>query len=905
MGLPSFPGAVPGVTTISGLRPLPGLDGAASEDELIPRSLRALVLAALTLAIASGVASAQTLRNIQLLDQWNEYPQTGGNTNNAYSSCWSYIHQDGREYAVIGTYNGTAIYNVTDPVNSYRVGFIPGRSSVWREMKSYRNWIYVVTEAWGTAGIAPGIQIIRMTDPEAPVLVATYAPPSFQTSHTVSIDTTRALLICNGTRYWQVCSPTVCGYAAGMRILSLANPEAPVEVGWWPGGTLPVAQINYVHDSVPIGNRLYASSIYYGIQRVLDFTTPSAPTQISAWTYPGGFSHNAWPDATGNVLYVTDEVNGQPLKIFDITNPAAPTMANRITSNPQAIVHNAHVKGNELYLANYTEGIRILDITDPLHPAEFAWADSWPGVSGYFNGVWEVCPYFPSGTVIASDRTTGLYVYRPIRSNHGVLRVKVVSQATGTPVAGAMVTLTSQGDSLTTTDDGIVQFAPNAGAHTVVVKKFHYQGAPIGTTVTAGGRDTFTVAIPALDLAGTLRETGTLDPLVEAEVEIDHHPAIGFTNAAGQYVVPGIPEDHYMVHVRAPGHIPLTLHTDLAASDPTADFVLMPAASWDAMETASGWTTSRTPGLAIQAGQWTRTEPMGTGAVSPGLGLRTLPGRSDSRGAASSIEASLPGARVEHDDHDREVVQEGGAVQPEYDRTPAPGNTCWVTGQGIDPLDTNQADVDSGAVTLTSPTFDVSSMTEPMVAYWRWFYGNTPPFDWLATQISNDNGASWTTVDTTRGIQNSWEEATIRVEDYVVPTAQMKVRFIAADWDVNSLVEAAIDDFAYYDAATPQTGAPMSGTPGRLAWRAPWPNPARGLVRLALELPRRGAVDVDVIDLAGRRVRALHRGSANAGLLVLRWEGLDEAGQRSPAGVYFVRARLEGKSVETRLVWVR
>ena len=43
------------------------------------------------------------------------------------------------------------------------------------------------------------------------------------------------------------------------------------------------------------------------------------PVELVSWTYPGAFTHNAWPDDSGDFLYVTDEVNGQPLKIFDIT----------------------------------------------------------------------------------------------------------------------------------------------------------------------------------------------------------------------------------------------------------------------------------------------------------------------------------------------------------------------------------------------------------------------------------------------------------------------------------------------------------------------------------------------------------------------------------------------------------
>src|SRR4029078_9243237 len=142
----------------------------------------------------------------------NEYPDPAPN-GNGYSACWSYIHGDGREYAILGVASGTAIYNVTNPSAPYRVGFVPGPFSIWREMKSYRNWIYIVTEGTGTG---QGLQIVRITHPEHPVLAATYTV-NFVRSHTVSIDTTRAILICNGTN-------DSTGNATGMRVLSIATP---------------------------------------------------------------------------------------------------------------------------------------------------------------------------------------------------------------------------------------------------------------------------------------------------------------------------------------------------------------------------------------------------------------------------------------------------------------------------------------------------------------------------------------------------------------------------------------------------------------------------------------------------------------------------------------------------------
>ena len=329
------------------------------------RSRFATLLA--VLALLAGVAplhaAGPTLRNMDLLAHVDEYSQ--GPLEFNYSACWAYVHSDGREYAAIGVATGTAIYNVTNPAAVVRVGFIPGPTSIWREIKSYRNWIYVVTEGLGAG---QGLQIIRMTNPDAPVLAATWTG-SFVRSHTVSVDTTRALLICNGTR-------DAAGLAAGMRILSLASPEAPVELSHWPADPGPISSDDYVHDSVPIGTRLYASSIYSGFERIFDLSNPYLPVLETSWTYPGAFTHNLWPDASGKYLYATDEINGQPLRVFDISDLGVPVLVNGITSNPRAIVHNAHVRGDELFLANYTEGLRVLDLSDPVHPAEFAWADS-------------------------------------------------------------------------------------------------------------------------------------------------------------------------------------------------------------------------------------------------------------------------------------------------------------------------------------------------------------------------------------------------------------------------------------------------------------------------------------------------------------------------------------------------
>jgi len=869
------------------------------------RLLSPIALLALAIAVP-GAASAQSTRNMTVAAHLNDYPGAGP-TN--YSACWSYVHFDGREYAVIGVGSGsspanaegTAIYNVTNPFSPYLVGFIPGPKSLWREMKQYRNWIYVVTEGTGTD---EGVQIIRMTNPESPVLAATYTG-LFHRSHTVAVDTARALLVCNGTR---VNAGGGSYYRAGMRVLSLANPEAPVEIAQWPS-TLPAFGASedtfYVHDSVPVGNRLYASSIYFGIQRVMDFTNPANPVQIAEWTYPGGFTHNAWPDKTGNWLYVTDEKNGEPLKVFDISNLSAPVLFNRLAPNPAAIVHNAHVKGDDLYLASYTEGVRILDASDPGHPAEFAFADTWAGISGDYNGVWEACPFFPSGTVIASDRSTGLWVFRPQR-NYGLVRVKAVEAGNGQPLPQTQVFVGS--DSLSSTADGVVVFALDPALHTLTLKRFGYESATVMRNVTMGSRDTVVVPLvkkPAVTFSGTIQSSVTLAPLVGSQLDLDYTPLHGHVDGAGHFHMTDVPVDLYRVVVRCPAYIPVGFERQLGPGDASMNFRLVPAPTYLNLESAAGWTIGAAGDNADTEfeGCWILADPIGT-TVGAALSAGNRPPLASGRGSGSAP-AGLGDRRASpaHEGHYEAFGLTPGPVQPEDDRSPI-GTMCFVTGLGVVGQPVDWYDLD-GRTTLTSPTFNLTGMTIPTIGYWRWFFTNTGEVtDYLEVQLSNNNGTSWVTVETVRGLRNHWHEAAIRVADFLTPTSQMKVRFVAADEGGGTVVEAAIDDVILYDGATIPVGAEVDPglVPARFQMRIAWPNPSSGSMRAVLDLPRPGSLEARVIDVNGRRVATLFQGASAAGTRVLNWDGRDAAGHPAPAGVYFVVARHGGASASARFV---
>jgi subtilisin family serine protease len=144
--------------------------------------------------------------------------------------------------------------------------------------------------------------------------------------------------------------------------------------------------------------------------------------------------------------------------------------------------------------------------------------------------------------------------------------------------------------------------------------------------------------------------------------------------------------------------------------------------------------------------------------------------------------------------------------------------SCYVTGNGVN------IDLD-GVSTLTSPVFDAAPAGvggEATLTYARWFHGSgsDPSDDTLTVEISADGGASWTLLETVHtdpnGINPGWVEQSWPIGDVLTPTSTMQVRFTAADVNVASLVEAAVDAVRVTTFACDEAGrlCETDGQPG-------------------------------------------------------------------------------------------
>lgn len=349
-----------------------------------------LILQIIILLIFSADCYTQSVSNMRLLANIDNHAIDG-----QYSACWGYKAPDGREYGILGCWNGTAFIDITDTNNIREVGYVPSLGSCCREMKTYSHYAYVVGD-----GAPTGLQIIDLQYlPDSVSLVNTFYFPRFTMGHTISQE--GPYLYINAGNY----------QIGGVFILDITNPVNPVKRGEW--------ELQAVHDCRVRNDTIWACNIYNppGTISVIDARDKDNPTRIAVWeNLPNPGPHNIALSGGRKYAYVTDEINGinRMLKIWDVSNLQNVTFVSswQPPGITNSIIHNVELYGKYLFAAHYTAGLRVIDVTNPFEPVERAHYDTYPQNDTFsFEGCWGTY-IFGSEKIICSDRSTGLYVLK-------------------------------------------------------------------------------------------------------------------------------------------------------------------------------------------------------------------------------------------------------------------------------------------------------------------------------------------------------------------------------------------------------------------------------------------------------------------------------------------------------------
>ncbi|MEP6590900.1 MAG: choice-of-anchor B family protein [Gemmatimonadota bacterium] len=356
----------------------------------------------------------------------------GGQRGTHMNDNWGWTDpQSGREYALLGRTDGTAFVDVTDPAHPRYLGNLPkttgSPSAAWRDIKTYKNHAFIVADASGDHGM----QVFDLTRLRSVKTPQTFTPDmtydGIHSAHNIVINEESGYAYAVGSSS----GGETCG--GGLHMIDIRDPKHPTFAGCFSDTKTGNAGTGYSHDAQCVtyhgpdtkfkGHEICIGSNETAIS-VADVTDKKNPVAVSHASYPNvAYAHQGWFSDDHKYFYLDDEgdesagkgkaAEGTRTMVFDLSKLEDPVLVKEYVGVTKSIDHNLYVKGNRIYEANYTSGLRILDISDPMSPREVGYFDTYPADnSTSFSGAWSTYPYFKSGTIIITSIGEGVFFVR-------------------------------------------------------------------------------------------------------------------------------------------------------------------------------------------------------------------------------------------------------------------------------------------------------------------------------------------------------------------------------------------------------------------------------------------------------------------------------------------------------------
>jgi choice-of-anchor B domain-containing protein len=345
---------------------------------------------------------------------------TLGNPSTAGNDSWGWTDPDTqKEYALMGIDSGIVFIDISNPVDPVIVGTLSSStvSSSWRDVKVYDSHAFIVSEANSHGMQVFDLKRLRNASNTIIPFTADTTFTGFGSAHNIVINEE------SGYAYIVGASRNST-YGGGPIFINIQDPVNPViEGGFAEGGYSHDAQVitysgpdtDYTNKEILIGSN--ENEIV-----IADVTDKTSPIVISTISYDNvKYAHQGWFTDDLKYFILGDELDelriGNKTRsiIFDFTDLDNPLYHFDYFGSTSAIDHNGYVKDNVYYQANYTAGVRMIDVSNTENKSfsEIGFFDTYPNNdSADFNGVWNVYPYFPSGNIIISDIDNGFFVIR-------------------------------------------------------------------------------------------------------------------------------------------------------------------------------------------------------------------------------------------------------------------------------------------------------------------------------------------------------------------------------------------------------------------------------------------------------------------------------------------------------------
>lgn len=384
-------------------------------------------------ACQDGEAAGFTCSNVDLVSFMSR-EDLGAVGGVGLNDAWGWTDPDtGKRYALVAREDGVAFVDLSAPEVPIYVGQLlkptTAQTNVWRDIKVDGYYAFIVADGSPSRRGPHGMQVFdlrRLREHTGTAILfdadAHYTDFSVTHNLVVNEETDRAYIV--GSRVeGRGCGP-------GLLIVDISNPLSPTFSGCFNDPATGRSSDGYTHDAQCVvyrgpdtthqGREICIGANETAIS-VADVTDADDTFAISHATYPtASYVHQGWLTEDHRYFVQNDEGDERIWEsrtrtfIWDMIDLDDPVLLTEFVSDVVSIDHNLYVRGDFVYQANYTSGLRILDIANPAQPRIAGWFDTYPAANEVsFRGAWTAYPFPDSDLVIVTGRSEGLFVLRP------------------------------------------------------------------------------------------------------------------------------------------------------------------------------------------------------------------------------------------------------------------------------------------------------------------------------------------------------------------------------------------------------------------------------------------------------------------------------------------------------------
>lgn len=719
-----------------------------------------------------------------------EFPEGIENRYRCFNDCWGWTSPEGIEYAVLGTCWSIIIYSLEEPSDPLPIIEIPGAFSQWRDIKSFENYLYVVADE-GTDGLL----IIDLSNIDTiqwkfwnPEIITDIKTDNLNKCHNLYIDQGYAFLSgCNGLNN------------GGVLIIDLmSDPWNPTHISG--------AEDVYSHDVMTNGNFMYSSEVLDATLSIIDISDIQNPVTINRFNTGGRLTHNAWTSEDHQTIFVTHEESNGTVNAFDISDPLNQELLDQYqpiaSLGRDLIPHNVHFINDFLVISYYTEGVKIVDAHRPNNLVEVGSLDTYTFRYDGYRGCWGAFPYFESGAILGSDRSTGLWIFQSDYTQAAYLEGIVFSADNGQLVKDVSVKIQNDAPNFTQSD-ALGNFKTGLGdAGEFRVDFTHPDYLALSKTYSFAAGEVITDSI-VMEKATVITVSGN----------------VMLENSGIQAQIVCWNEDERIV--------------SSSLEDGSFSFQIknkpykMVVGSWGSLYFTSEINIEKDTNI-------------GTISLNKGYQDHFI---SDYEWQIQKSKTTASSQAWAIDFHPEGSWYDDQYASPPIDVSGDVGEACMVTGPGKT-LSKNLQDTSQ----LISPVIDASFYLQPVIIVEAWYkdLGVFEVEDILQFYLIQDNQKFLihSFSEETKG----WEPYSFTVSEFIDPSLPFQFLVMAADTGNPHIYEAAIDQFEIVESSTIAVDEQQI-----IKWSI-FPNPANDFINIEVPEMVSSQLTLDLFDLTGKKI---------------------------------------------------